>query len=428
MPTGRGWGVAVTGIAVWAAGRAFGSEPLEQLGFAFVVLLLISVAVVRLGRHELKVARRLVPARPTAGQAVQLDLHIKNAGRGPAPLVLLEENLPRGLSGNARFAVQGIEARGARSVSVTLTPARRGRYEVGPLSMSFIDPFGLARIRSARLDRSSLLVYPRVEPLALPRDMGERRSIATSALRQPTVARGEDFFTLREYASGDDLRKVHWPSTAKRGRFMIRQEETPWHTRATIVLDDRRAAHDGTGPRSSFERAVEAAASFVDLYHRSGYGFRLVGAHEQGLPSGRGADHLARTFDLLALIEKEDQLGDDSLILRFRELEESASAEASLVALTGTLSPEAAIGLTRCRKRFRQVIAVMFPDHRFGLQHTKARWAGEESLREVSLLLERGGVRALSLGPEESLAAMWSSSQHRASGRARSWGPKPERV
>ena len=59
---------------------------------------------------------------------------------------------------------------------------------------------------------------------------------------------------MREYVEGDDLRKIHWPATAKRGGFMIRQEETPWHTRATILLDDRVESHGGIGESSSFER------------------------------------------------------------------------------------------------------------------------------------------------------------------------------
>jgi uncharacterized protein (DUF58 family) len=141
--------------------------------------------------------------------------------------------------------VHGIEASGSRRAGFVMKAVRRGRYDIGPLQVGFVDPFGLARVRWRALGVSRFLVHPRVERLATPYDMGERRSLASTARRQPTGARGEDFYTLREYVEGDDLRKVHWPSTAKRGTYMIRQEETPWHTRSTILVDDRAQGHAG---------------------------------------------------------------------------------------------------------------------------------------------------------------------------------------
>jgi uncharacterized protein (DUF58 family) len=415
----------LTGLAIWIAGYIFGATPLEQLGFAFVVLTGLAVGVVRLGRHDLEVVRSVTPERVGAGRPITVSLHVRNKGRGSAPLVLIEDRLPLGLRGRARFALHGVEPDGHRHVSLTLQTARRGRYSVGPLELSFIDPFGLARIRGQRAETTSFVVYPRIEPLGMPRDPGDRRSVATSAIRQPTVAQGEDFFTMREYAEGDDLRKIHWPSTAKRGRFMIRQEETPWHTRATVVLDDRAASHHETG---SFERSVEAAASLLDLYHRSGFGFRFTGAHGTGLPTSRGVDHLGRCLDLLATIETEgDERDDDSLAARLTELGTSTAAEAVLVVVTGGLGAREAIALSRCRNRYRQITMISFPSHRFGSAPTKDRWAGEKEAVEVARLLERGGVRALLLGPDESLARGWSSARALHS-RGTAWGRKPELV
>ncbi|HEX2058771.1 MAG TPA: DUF58 domain-containing protein [Actinomycetota bacterium] len=421
MLTVRGWAVALTGLALLVVARIFGSGPVEQFGFALVVLPLIALAVVRLGKHDLAVTRRTTPERVRAGGKVKVTLEIRNQGRGPAPLLLLEDRVASDVAGRARFALHGVEPKGRRYAAYELRPPRRGHYQVGPLTLTSTDPFGLARLVSSAAPRASVLVHPRIEPLSLPRDLGDRRSLAVSALRQPIGAQGEDFYTLREYNEGDDLRKVHWPATAKRGRYMIRQEETPWHTRATVVFDDRTRAHDGIGDASSFERVVEATASIVDLYHRSGYTYRLAGAAAAGLPAGKGSAHFNRALDLLATVGTSlpPVLDADPLIARLLEIDAGTAGEGTLAVVAGTLAHEDAIAITRCRRRFRQVIVVMFPGHRFGSMTTKARWAAEEGVREVVKLLARAGAQTIVVGPEESLLSGWDSLTRSAASAAR---------
>lgn len=428
MPTTRGWLVAGNGAVLFFAGNFLDTDPLEQIGVALLALVLLSVGIVRVGKHDLTVSRRVTPQRSRPGRDVTLEIEVSNRGRGSAPLLLLEDRLPAGLSGNARLAVRGIEPGGSRRTTLKLRAARRGRYHVGPLDVALVDPFGLAQMRSRAMGVTDFLVHPRQEPLSMPRDRGDRRTTAVSTTRQPTGARGEDFYTLREYVEGDDLRKIHWPSTAKRGRYMIRQEETPWQTRATVLLDDRRTAHDGVGDYSSFERAVEAAASLVDLYHRAGYSYRLAAAHEHGLGSGKGTDHLNRCLDLLATIETTHGGRDDeALLARLTEIESTASGEAALVIVGGTLLPQEAVALTHVARRFRQVTAVMFPGHRFSSQTTKSRWEGERRLVEVQRLISRVGARSVVLGPDESLMAGWATLSQARPGEA-TWGRRPELV
>lgn len=424
MPTSRGWLIAAIGLALCVASRAFGAEPIGQVGLALLVLVVSALVVVRLGRHDLVVTRTIAPEQVVADTQVTATLRVDNQGLGSAPLVLIEDRLPALLRTRARFALTGIQPRGSREAGYKVRPARRGRYEIGPVEMTCIDPFGLARVRMLRGSTSSVLVHPRIEPLLLPRDLGERRSLAVSALRQPTGSQGEDFYTLREYVEGDDLRKIHWPSTAKRQRYMIRQEETPWHNRATVVLDDRAGSYDG----EAFERAVEAAASLVDLYHRSGYTYRLTAAHDPGFASNRGVDHRRRCLDHLAVINPKNihEAVDPLLSARFAELEARSSAEGTLVVVGGDFEMEAAIGMSLCRRRFKQVIAVTFPSHRFGPGSTKTRWAGEKRTNEVARLLARSGIRVIVLGPGESLRTGWSSLSRVTTGGDGEWDLRHE--
>jgi uncharacterized repeat protein (TIGR01451 family) len=429
MPTLRGWIVAVVGVAIAALGRLFGSGTLEQLGYGFIILVVAAVVVVRISRHELDIERTVSPRRVYPDETVTVTISLTNRGRGSAPLLLLEDHLPPGLFGRARFAVHGIEPQGARQSSISVTPGRRGRYVLGPLQISMVDPFGLARLRQTDPGRSTLLVHPRAERLVAPKDPGEHRTITASASRHPTGARGEDFYTLREYVDGDDLRKIHWPSTAKQNRYMIRQEETPWHTRATIMLDDFAGAHGGSGQSSSFERCVDTAASLVDLYQRVGFGYRLVAAIEPGVPPGRGSEHKDRCLDFLALISLSDAPGGNPLLVRLAELDTQSAAEASLLVVTGTLTPEVSAAVVNCGRRHRQTTVISFPAHRFGSETTKSRWEGESRVVEATRLLGRAGVRCMVLGPDESLSAAWSSLwQTKGEGRDRPWAPRPELV
>jgi uncharacterized protein (DUF58 family) len=431
MPTIRGWLTVATGILLWGVGRALGTDSLEQIGFALLALVVAAAVVVNSRGHDLRVDRELVPERARRGQVVNVHLHVTNEGKRPAPLLLMDDQLPVELAAHARFALNGVESTGHRDAVYELRPGRRGRYTIGPLEISFVDPFGLTQTRTAITGASELLVHPQVEKLSLPRDRGRQRSMSVSALRQLSGARGEDFYTLRDYGIGDDLRKIHWPSTAKAGKPMIRQEETPWQNRATIVIDDRAGAHDGFGEASSFERCVEAAAAVAAMYNASGYSYRFAGAAAPGLPSNRGTDHLHRTLDLLAEIAASPVPPGrpDPLLVRLAELDSGTTAEGTLVVVGGTLGRDVAIALSRCQRRFRQVLAISFPGHRFGTRSTRARWDGEEQIREATTLLFRSGIAALVLGPGESLAQAWSTMTTGATigGDAR-WAPRPERV
>jgi uncharacterized protein (DUF58 family) len=428
MPTTRGWIVGLSGVALLILGTVLGVRAVQQLGVGLAILLGAAVVVVRHSKHDVALSRTVVPDRTSSGQPVTVSLVLKNRGRGAAPLMLLEDALPPQLPGRARFALHGIEPGGSRKVSFTLRPARRGRFHIGPLEVAFVDPFGLANVRTRGDQVTSFLVYPAIEPLALPRDLGRQQSLVVSALRRPSAAQGEEFYTLREYVQGDDLRKIHWGSTAKRGTYMIRQEETPWHTRATILLDDGMAPEGHSGS-ISFERAVEATASIVDLYHRSSYSSRLIAASGITLESAKGADHMHRCLDLLATIEpvRTRYGAPDPVLARLAELQSGPNAEGTLVFIGGSLTSTVVAGLAQCRRRYKDVFCVSFPEHRFGSANTRSRWQGESHALEMLRQLTRSGIRTMVLGPEESLAHAWASLS--ASGRRggeRTWERKPE--
>ncbi|MBA3432128.1 MAG: DUF11 domain-containing protein, partial [Actinobacteria bacterium] len=128
MPTLRGWLVAATGLVLAVVGALLGTGPVEQIGFALLVLVGVAVGVVRLGNHDVEVTRDLSPERAKPRQPVTVTVDLHNKGRGAAPLMLLQDRLPAGLGGRSRFGLGGIEPGGRRSTSYEVRPARRGRY------------------------------------------------------------------------------------------------------------------------------------------------------------------------------------------------------------------------------------------------------------------------------------------------------------
>lgn len=402
MPTLRGVIVGVTGLALMALGRAFGATGLLEVGSGLLVLVLTAVVVVRYGRHDLEVTRAVSPRRANAEQKVEVSLTVRNSGAGRAPVLLLEDSLPSSLTGRGRFTLMGLEPAGRRDIGYELRAPRRGRYLIGPLRITSSDPFRLARVSERRTEVAELLVHPRTEPLKVPRDIGQYRSPAVASIRQLTGARGDDFYTLREYVNGDDLRKIHWASTAKRDRYMIRQEETPWHTRATILLDDLAAHHRGSGPASTFERSIEACASLAALYSRSGYSFRLECVAGRSLPAARGGQHYAACLDLLATLTASPG-PQDAFLRKVSGLQLGGAAEGTLVAVASALDFETAAALGQCRRRYRDVFAVLFPGEPL---------PGSGPSQEVGAVittLARSGVRPLIISPGESLGRAWSA-------------------
>ena len=130
------------------------------------------------------------------------------------------------------------------------------------MSVRVSDPFGLVELGRAFHTTVSLTVTPRTVPLPQIPLGGAWTGSGDNRPRAFATGSAEDV-TVREYRRGDELRRVHWRSSAKMGELMVRREEQPWQSRATLFLDNRLRAHRGQGIASSLEAAVSAAASIA---------------------------------------------------------------------------------------------------------------------------------------------------------------------
>jgi uncharacterized protein (DUF58 family) len=317
--TGRGWAVVALGALLWAGARAVGSDELHVAAAGIVFLPGLAALALRWSRSRLRATRRLSLRRVPAGSTIQVRLDVQNLGRAPVGFLLLEDRLPPVLGRGARAVLHGLRGRTRESVSYRLECTRRGRFSIGPLEAVVTDPFGLARQRIGFAEAHELIVYPEVEDLRLapiPVSVGGSGQAAARVLNRT----GEEFYTMRPYQIGDDLRRIHWPSTARSGRLMIRQEEAGRHASACVFL--------GTGAFSggrTFERAVSAAASIGSLYAREGMALRLATSELAPRPLSLDA-----FLDALALIEPSERLSGTVAVDSLRE---ANGSDASLVTI-----------------------------------------------------------------------------------------------
>jgi hypothetical protein len=303
MLTDRGMGLAGGAVALWLAARGFGVPELQITAVAAVALLLGAILFTRLSSARLEVERTLRPTRMFHDAEARVTCTVRNTSRLPTAMLELRDTVPATLAPRGAELVSGPLAPGAtRQLSYHLRGRHRGRYQVGPLTARLRDPFGLVARRVELEGTSELVVYPPVWRLPDGMPLG---GVTTSGGygRPRPLAAGEDLANVREYVRGDDLRKVHWPTTAHRGKLMIRQPESPQDPRAVLLLDVRAHAHAGVGPASSLEAAVTTAASAVHHLAAHGRAVTLVDRPVVGSPAPRPWQAwLAR----LAEVEAED--------------------------------------------------------------------------------------------------------------------------
>jgi uncharacterized protein (DUF58 family) len=298
--------------------------------------------------------------------------------------------------------VPGIPGGDRERLSYEVRAAARGRYSIGPLAVRLADPFGLAQVTNELAGSTDVIVHPRVEALTAPGLGGELASAAATKVRY-LFSQGDEFYTTREYRDGDDLRKVHWRSSAKKGQLMIRQEERPWQARAVIAIDLRLAAHRGQGGRASFERAVSAAASIALRLGRSGYDIALVADDgSQVRPAGL-ADQATAVLDFLASVEPTST---PSLVPMANRLARTAG-EGLLVAVLGVPSSDEAAALARCRLGFGGALGLLVrTDSWLGLAAREVA-AADAQAAGIATLLDRAGWRTAMLSRTQPLDEPW---------------------
>ncbi|MFE7509264.1 DUF58 domain-containing protein [Promicromonospora sp. NPDC057488] len=287
--TPRGIGAACVGGVLIPLGLVLTLPDLVGLGAAALIAVAVAWLVIgtqRLesGRGALHVTRAVAPNPVVRDRTADVSLLVaahqaSGAAYERLSRLRLSEQAAHELAGH-----QGIRARvSARADRITvhysLTPMRRGRWSLGPLLTTRTDVFGLVRATQPLGSPTQVPVWPRTVELAVrTRAVGDVDRSATGARLQST-----DDSVLREYVAGDDPRRVHWASAARRGQLMVRADESAGVRPVTVLLDRSLLPHwqeSGSMRRPAAvddgEWAVELAASIATSFLDAGHPARLV--------------------------------------------------------------------------------------------------------------------------------------------------------
>jgi uncharacterized protein (DUF58 family) len=250
--TPAGWLLAALAVVGVAGGMLFGLVEAWVVAAIAVSLLVLSVPFL-LGAHDYGVRLELAKDRVVAGSEVTGSLDIVNRSKGVALPGIVD--IPVG-SGLVEVHVPLLRGGADHREQLTISAYRRGVIQVGPMMIGRGDPVGILRREHAWPGVQQIFVHPVTVPIpstsaGLVRDL---EGAPTSDIVDSDLS----FHAIRPYANGDSRRNVHWKSTAKTGKLMVRQYEETRHSRIAIVLDLGVAAYSSD---VEFEMAVSAAAS-----------------------------------------------------------------------------------------------------------------------------------------------------------------------
>lgn len=293
-PTRSGWGVLVTAGLLCLAAGLFGMQELYALAAAALVLLAACAWWSRKRSWRLDSERSLRPARASVGDSICVRLRVRNPTWRRSPVLSVRDPLDDGRK-SVSLALAPLAPGEESSAEYWLNAEARGVFGIGPLRIELSDPFGLVRSVRRGAPQSNVTVHPRVERIRpIPMSSGlHRRGAAGSPVLGGT---GEDFYSVREFRTGDDVRRIHWSATARLDQVMVRQDDTPWHGRITLALDLRASQHDD----SSLEAALSASASLAAAAGRTKSPVRLVTTGGADTGFGSSARHHAGILDTLA--------------------------------------------------------------------------------------------------------------------------------
>jgi uncharacterized protein (DUF58 family) len=264
--TARGRAVLALGILCWIVAVVFGSLAVYPVAAGLVLVVPLAVAWVRITLRQPRAGRRWPHENLLERDDVTIELVLEREPGVPLPNVIAREEV--GPLGEKEVELR-VRGRGRYSGSYRLRDVPRGRHRFAPVRLSIADPFGLAETGLVLEEQQALVVYPRlveVEQLFFDGGTGPEHG-RRLLLRRPV---GFELHSVRDYQQGESLRRVHWPSTARRGSLMVKELEDSPRDEVAVLLDGDPAAVAGSPPDSSFDVAVRAAGSILLAQVRRG--------------------------------------------------------------------------------------------------------------------------------------------------------------
>jgi uncharacterized protein (DUF58 family) len=280
------------------------------LPFLFYLLYLSILVVggayvlVRLGLSDLEAGYAVSQLHGHVGDRMTVTYTLRNTSRLPKPWLEVHNptTLPGGLPGRAIT----LGRRSERSWLIRVTLGRRGHFRIEPLHIRTADPFGFFEASATVGQGVSVIVYPRIESLPAWR-LPAANLEGSHASPERTLQTTPLATTVRPYAPGDSMNRIHWRSTARHGEIQVKEFDLEQTADAWIILDLQRGIQTGRGEESTTEAAIRAAASIADkaLIENRAVGMTVNAARTAYLPADRGGRQHQKILQLLAAVEAD---------------------------------------------------------------------------------------------------------------------------
>ena len=408
--TARGRGLLAAGAAAAVSAVVLGESDLLRVAVLLAVLPVLSAAAVAGTRYRLSCHRSVEPDRVQAGGAARVLVRLQNLSRLPTGVLLLDDEVPYALGRRQRFVLGRLWPQQSATVAYNVRADVRGRYQIGPLTVRLTDLFGLCEVDRSFANNSVLTVTPVVQPLPSVHIPGDW--LGSGEARAGSLAvHGEDDAATREYRHGDDLRKVHWRSTARVGELMVRREEQPRQSRAVVLLDTRAAAHRGAGSAASLEWAVSAAASIALHLSQGGYVLRFLTDADADLGTRAPGDE-GLLLDHLANVRPSRRAGLEVATDALRR-----TGGGLLVAVLGLVDPDEVPRLAALRASGTTCVAILLDTSTWTGLSPDGQERAAAAYEASSHALARAGWHVLRAARGSDLAQLWTRAGEYGAGR-----------
>jgi len=251
--------------------------------------------------------RRDVQETAFEDEVLNIRMHIHNNLSRPVYFFELMDFFPAAQPGKERISLfmLAVKPKGEVDFNYSADCYKRGVWKIGPIEVMSQDALGFFRIKKILGVVSDIIVYPSVfRILAFP-PMASG-SVSWMGVETARISGdSHEFFGIREYQRGDAMSRMHWPSTARHNKLIVRQFERNAVQEATIVLDLMKGHDIGAGRETTLEYAVKISASIAKFLLNTGVFVQVVGYTDEALviPFGKGESHMFKILEFLAKVQ-----------------------------------------------------------------------------------------------------------------------------
>lgn len=240
---------------------------------------------------------------------VNLKMSIRNNRRLPVNFIELLDKFPGGPPEEQETSlfILNLEPREDKKISYIVNCYKRGLWKIGPVTVVSQDALGFFKTRKVINVFSEILVYPNLFRIFSFPQMASG-SVSWMGVETARISGdSHEFFGVREYQKGDAMSRIHWPSSARHGRLIVKQFERNAVQEATIALDLKKGHDIGSGKDTTLEYAVKIAGSIARYLINEGVLVQMVGYSKEAvvLPFGKGESHMYKILEYLARVQAD---------------------------------------------------------------------------------------------------------------------------